>query len=342
MKRPLSISWYNGLFSEHKSLLMRSSVSKYSEKPADIKKRTIALLYIRQRPPVHYAIYPSPVSEVRTAFSATRHASSGSRHLPRGLSSVASRPPMNILSAINSNSAVTRNPQNQLFLHPSSLQVALHHLRRLVLLSLQQQRTGNKQTSTSSPLSSLMFSLVPQMSSVLCESYFASRYGIRTITTRRMKARPPHNRALKEVEKKKKEAKRDLRLARKRGSSADVVQSPAHHFITLVRAHSKLKKASNTRSMTRDVKTARERCHKDFRRCAREVLDGGLGQEAPTFGEEAATAFLVEVYHCDPRNFAQPEWMPTPSLPEVEFDCSRGRGGEDHQEDEGSVSTFPL
>ena len=74
--------------------------------------------------------------------------------------------------------------------------------------------------------------------------------------------------------------------------------------------------------MTRDVKTARERCHKDFRRCAREVLDGGLGQEAPTFGEEAATAFLAEVYHCDPRNFAQPEWMPTPSLPEVEFDCS--------------------
>ena len=38
------------------------------------------------------------------------------------------------------------------------------HLRRLVLLSLQQQRTGNKQTSTSSPLSSLMFSLVPLLS----------------------------------------------------------------------------------------------------------------------------------------------------------------------------------
>lgn len=56
--------------------------------------------------------------------------------------------------------------------------------------------------------------------------------------------------------------------------------------------------------------------------CAREILDGSLGQEVPTFGDEAATTFFSQVYSSTPRNFVQPVWMPTPSLPEVELDCS--------------------
>ena len=62
-----------------------------------------------------------------------------------------------------------------------------------------------------------------QMSSVLCEgiySYFASTYGTKTAATRRVKKRPLHSRALKEVERQKKDAKRKLRLARKGGSPA--------------------------------------------------------------------------------------------------------------------------
>ena len=163
------------------------------------------------------------------------------------------------------------------------------------------------------------------MSSVLCEgiySYFASTYGTKTAATRRVK-RPLHNRALNEVERQKRSAKRELRLARKSGSPAEVVQSLATHFISLVRSHSKLKKASDFRSLTREVKTARERCHRDFRQCAREILDGGSGRVDPTFGDEAATSFFSEVYHSDPRNFVRPEWMPTPSPPEVELDCSQ-------------------
>ena len=31
---------------------------------------------------------------------------------------------------------------------------------------------------------------------------------------------------------------------------------------------------------------------------------------------------FTDVYHSGPRNFVQPEWMPTPSLPDVEMDCS--------------------
>ena len=164
------------------------------------------------------------------------------------------------------------------------------------------------------------------MSSVLCEgiySYFASTYGTKTAATRRVKKRPLHSRALKEVERQKKDAKRELRLARKSGSPADVVHSLATHFISLVRAHSKLKKASNARLITREVKAARERCHRDFRQCAREILDGGLDRVEPSFGDEAATSFFSGVYHSDPRIFVQPEWMPTPSPPEVELDCSQ-------------------
>ena len=59
-----------------------------------------------------------------------------------------------------------------------------------------------------------------QMSSVLCEGiylYFASMYGTKTTTTRRVKKRPLHNRALKEVERRKKDAKRELHLATKVG-----------------------------------------------------------------------------------------------------------------------------
>ena len=114
-----------------------------------------------------------------------------------------------------------------------------------------------------------------------------------------------------------------MRLARKSGSPAEVVHSIATHFISLVREHSKLKKASNARLLTREVEATRKRCHRDFRQCAREILDGGLGKVEPSFGDEAATSFFSGVYHSDPRNFVQPEWMPTPSPPEVELDCSQ-------------------
>ena len=43
----------------------------------------------------------------------------------------------------------------------------------------------------------------------------------------------------------------------------------------------------------------------------------------PSFGDEAATSFFSGVYHSDPRIFVQPEWMSTPSPPEVELDCSQ-------------------
>ena len=91
-----------------------------------------------------------------------------------------------------------------------------------------------------------------EMSRVLCEriySYFAT-CGTTTTTIKKIKPRPLHNRALTEVERKKEEAKRELRSARRSGSPADVVHSLAHHFISLFRAHSQLKRVWKARLVT--------------------------------------------------------------------------------------------
>ena len=164
-----------------------------------------------------------------------------------------------------------------------------------------------------------------EMSRLLCEghyTYFSSKYGTNTTHAHKKKRRPLHNGSLKEVQRKKKEAKRELRSAKKKGSPIDVVHSLAKHFFSLVRAHSQLKRASRPQLLSRDVRAARLRCHKDFRRCARELLDGKSDQLAPAFSDTAAAKFFSEVYHSGPRNFVQPEWMPSPSPPEMELDCS--------------------
>ena len=163
------------------------------------------------------------------------------------------------------------------------------------------------------------------MSSVLCEdiySYFAVIHGTKSTTSRKTKKRPLHNRSLKEVEKQKGAAKKELRLARRSGSPAEVVDSLATKFISLVRTHSKLKKVSNARLLSREVKAARKKCHRDFKQCAREVLDSGSSQSHPSFGSEAATTFFSEVYHSQPKGFIQPDWIPTPPPPGDELDCS--------------------
>ena len=69
-----------------------------------------------------------------------------------------------------------------------------------------------------------------EMNRVLCEgiySYFASNYGTKPTTRLRPKKRPLHNRSLKEVERQKKEAKRELRSAKNNGSPDEVVHSMA-------------------------------------------------------------------------------------------------------------------
>jgi hypothetical protein len=152
-------------------------------------------------------------------------------------------------------------------------------------------------------------------------AFFASAYGTRQINLRKKRRRPLHNGSLKEVERKKKEAKKELKMAQQRGFSSEVVQSLAQQFFSLVRCHNRLKRSSNARLLMRNTRVARELCYKNLGRCAKEVLDGN-SDHIPAFTEATAYKYFTDVYHSGPRNFVQPEWMPTPSLPDVEMDCS--------------------
>ena len=156
-----------------------------------------------------------------------------------------------------------------------------------------------------------------QKSTILCEgiyNYFATVHGTRPLKTpKQNQKRPLHNRSLKEVEKKKNEARRELRKARCSGSPAEVVHSLAKNF-SWVRSHSHLKRVSAARLMTRNARSARMQCYKNFRGCAKEVLDGSTQQIVPKFSNTTACQFFTEVYHSGPRNFVRPEWMPAPSL----------------------------
>ena len=276
-----------------------------------------------------HASYSRQVPEVRSVFQGSGYTPPGQRDLPRrsaALCAVTTPSPMNIVSPpLSQCGGATTFHAYRISCctssHPATRQRVPSPVTKATLYlpeSVEDWKLADSFFQTTLVPEIMSLSSPEQMSSVLCEgiySYFTSTYGTKTAATKRVKKRPPHRRALKEVERQKKDAKRELRLARKSGSPAEVVHSLATHLISLVLEHSKLKKASNARLLTREVKGARERCHRNFRQCAREILDGGL---EPSFGDEAATSFFSEVYHSDPRNFVQPEWMLTPSPPEVE------------------------
>ena len=73
-------------------------------------------------------------------------------------------------------------------------------------------------------------------------TYFAKRYGTKKIRMRERISYPPHNSALKEVKRKKNEARKELRVARKQGLPSDAIQSIARKFFSYVRSHSHLKR----------------------------------------------------------------------------------------------------
>ena len=114
-------------------------------------------------------------------------------------------------------------------------------------------------------------------------------HGTRPLKTHKQKEkRPLHNGSLKEVEKKKNEARRELRKAGHSGSPAEVVHSLAKHFFSWVRSHNHLKRVSTARLMTRNARAARMQCYKDFSGCAKEILDGNAQQIVPKFSNTTA------------------------------------------------------
>ena len=130
---------------------------------------------------------------------------------------------------------------------------------------------------------SLLLSSNPQeISQLLVDgifSYFSSVCGYRAVRVVKKKKRPPHNGNLKEIKRKKKEAKIALRRARKEGVAPGAIGALAKHFFSLVRSHSKLKRASEVQSASSNAKKARQQCHQHFQKYAKQILDEPPGGE---------------------------------------------------------------
>ena len=122
--------------------------------------------------------------------------------------------------------------------------------------------------------------------------------------------RPLRNATLKDVMRKKKEAKRALRMAHKEGLASEVIGVSVKQFFSLVRSHNQLKKAYEAQRVSRSARKARQQCHLDFQRYAKEVLvEGEVSTITPIFSAEAAHDFFSEVYGTGHCNFVQPPWM---------------------------------
>ena len=105
----------------------------------------------------------------------------------------------------------------------------------------------------------------------------------------RRKKWPLHNGSLREMERRKKEAKKELRLVKRNVSP---VQSFAQQPFRLVLAHSQLKKASHAQLVSRKVRAARQKCFRNLKVYTGEILDGTCDQKAPAFREETASEFF--------------------------------------------------
>ena len=125
-----------------------------------------------------------------------------------------------------------------------------------------------------------------------------------------------HNRALKKVTELKNAARKALRRVKRNNSSEEAIRTCAGEFLSLLREHSRLKKASESRLGASEAKAARQQCHRNFWRYARELLDKKLTPSiSPTFSEQTAHDFFTKEYSSQPHQFTQPTWMPSPVSP---------------------------
>ena len=134
--------------------------------------------------------------------------------------------------------------------------------------------------------------------------YFVSRYGTKKAQQRRSRRSPTHKVALKTVEKQKNEAKKELREMKRRGCPAETVQAFAQKFFRLIRDHSQLKRVSQTSSQKQDAARAREQCHRNLQRFAKQILEeDNTNHIQPKFNQAAAHSFFKEVYRVGYQQF---------------------------------------
>ncbi len=155
--------------------------------------------------------------------------------------------------------------------------------------------------------------------------YFADNHGVRKRSGRGSKqkttTRQKHDRALKKVKDLKSKARKVFRQAKREGRLGEEVQSLAKNFFNLVRQHNKLKKQSRKSTDAASTKATRKRCHQDFWRFTRELLNDDSASRAPSqFSPDETFNYFVSTYQSTPSTFMRPSWMPSPQLPSVDLE----------------------
>ncbi len=119
----------------------------------------------------------------------------------------------------------------------------------------------------------------------------------------------------------KKKARKEFRQARREGKVVEEIQSLARNFFNLIRQHSSLKKKSQRLSEAGSAKKARKRCHRDFWRFTRELLnEDAASRVPPQFSVDEAYNYFASTYQSTPSTFTRPSWMPSPQPPSVELE----------------------
>ena len=155
--------------------------------------------------------------------------------------------------------------------------------------------------------------------------YFASTFGMKSLKTskRRVKSQSVAAKNLADITQQKNEARSKLRKAKREGStSTTAIKELASSFFHLVRMHSIAKRQVRTCEKRCSERKQRKMCHHNFWKFSKQLLDDNCGSNTdPQFSKSDAESYFREIYSSGPRNFAHPEWLPSPSLPQHEFNC---------------------
>ena len=116
--------------------------------------------------------------------------------------------------------------------------------------------------------------------SCLCNGVYdvlVSHFGTRPPPQSQRKAaakQKQHDRALKRVTRLQNEARQALRHTKRQGETGSTLHTLAANFLSLLRTHSRLRRALQRRLLQNEAKSARERCHQDFWRYVKELFEG--------------------------------------------------------------------
>ena len=162
---------------------------------------------------------------------------------------------------------------------------------------------------------------------VLCSGiyhFFTTNYGSHSLRGRAKKSRKKSGTSLHDLKQQRNKLRSELRHAKRRGDDAEAISAVAVKFHQLIRQYSRVSRAERQSTHYLTALKQRRECARRFHSFAKEVLDGdgARGEIEPTFDADTAHNFFQEVYSSEPREFQQPQWLPTTLPPVHPFDES--------------------